>query len=254
MSDATVLVTRPRGQQKALMVALEGAGFQCRHAPLIEIFPFDAPDKRQRQLLLNLCDFQHLVFVSRNAIEYGMAWIEDYWPQLPAGLNWYAVGRSSARMLQEYGVRPLSPRREMNSEGLLALPSLQQVAEQRVLIVKGEGGRHYLRETLQERGARVDELAVYRRTSPAYAEGELASRILGDGCNLILLSSGEGLHNMVSLLDTASLAAVQALTLVVPGQRVAEQAREAGFKVVRIADSATDEDMVTAARVAAAAL
>jgi hypothetical protein len=56
------------------------------------------------------------------------------------------------------------------------------------------------------------------------------------------------------LLDSASLAAVRELTLIAPGERVAGQAREAGFKFVLAADNATDEAMVAAARAAAAAL
>ena len=129
-------------------------------------------------------------------------------------------------MLREYGVNATEPRGAMNSEGLLALPSLQSLADQRVLIVKGEGGRALLREKLAGRGARVEELVVY--------------------CKFILLSSGEGLHNMVSLLDEASLVRVRGLTLIVPGARVAEQARAAGFSQVRLADNATDEAMVAA--------
>ena len=56
MTGATVLVTRPRGQEGPLVDALEAAGFRCRHVPLLEIQPFDSPDDQQRQLLLNLCD------------------------------------------------------------------------------------------------------------------------------------------------------------------------------------------------------
>jgi uroporphyrinogen-III synthase len=233
---------------------LEEAGLRCRHVPLIEIQPFDTPDTGQRQLLLGLSEFQHVIFISRNAIRHGMAWIEDYWPQLPVGLHWYAVGHSSARLLEEYGVRALTPESEMSSEGLLALPSLQHVGQQRVLIVRGEGGRSLLRESLEARGARVEDLVVYRRTLPAYAPGELAAEMLADGRKLVLISSGEGFHNMLSLLDSESTAVAREFTVIAPGERVAEQVREAGFKNVLAADSATDEAMVAAACQAAASL
>jgi uroporphyrinogen-III synthase len=245
---ARVLVTRPQGQQQQLLDALERAGLSGAHLPLIEILPLTLPDARQRQRLLGLCDIQHVIFVSGNAIRYGMALIEDFWPQLPSGPKWYTVGASSARLLQSYGVEVLQPERDMSSEGLLALPALQSVDSQRVLIVKGEGGRTLLRDTLESRGARVEELAVYRRQRPEYDEGELGKRILESGCECILVSSGEGLHNMVSLLDEESLARVRPLVLVVPGERVAEQAREAGFGRIVIADNATDRAMVAAAR------
>ena len=246
MPGVKVLVTRPTGQQEQLIAALESAGFRCQHAPLMEILPYPAPSVRQRQILLQLCDFQHVIFISGNAIRHGMDWIEDFWPQLPVGLHWYTVGRSSARRLREYGVHAVEPASGMSSEGLLALPSLQSLVHQRVLIVKGEGGRTLLREQLAARGARVEELVVYRRAKPHYDRGELGELILSTGCEFILLSSGEGLHNMVSLLDEASLVRVRGLTLIVPGARVAEQARAAGFSQVRLADNATDEAMVAA--------
>ena len=251
MAATSVLVTRPAGQQGALVEALESAGFSTHHAPLIEVCPFDEPDAQQRSVLLGLCDFQHVIFVSRNAIRHGMNWIDDHWPQHPVGIHWYTVGDSSARLLSDYGLQALTPDSEMSSEGLLRLPSLDQVDDQRVLIIKGEGGRTLLRDTLESRGARVEELAVYRRTVPSYAPGELVERLLGCGCELVLLSSGEGLHNMVSLLDDAALEKAHQLTLVVPGERVAEQARELGFDRVAVAANATDEAMVAAARAAA---
>ena len=181
MSAARVLVTRPRGQQEALITALEQAGFECVHAPLIEIMPLSAPDAEQRRILLGLSEFQHVIFVSRNAIRRGMDWIEDFWPELPAGLNWYAVGESSARLLEEYGIDSRRPESSMDSEGLLALPALRDAAGERVLIVKGEGGRGMLRQTLESRGARVEELVVYRRGLPDYAGDEfgvIAGRVL----------------------------------------------------------------------------
>jgi uroporphyrinogen-III synthase len=176
-----------------------------------------------------------------------MALIDDFWPQLPAGPKWYTVGASSARLLRGYGVDVIQPEGDMSSEGLLSLPALQSVDSDRVLIVKGEGGRTLLRDSLESRGARVEELAVYRRLRPEYDEGELGKRILQSGCECILISSGEGLHNMVSLLDEESLVRVRLLVLVVPGERVADQAREAGFGRIIIADNATDVAMVAAA-------
>ena len=241
-------MTRPAGQEQPLVDSLERAGLVAEHLPLIQIQPRAEADAAQRQVLLKLAEFQHVIFVSGNAIRHGMALIEDFWPQLPVGLHWYTVGSSSAAQLREYGVDVLLPEHTMSSEGLLALPHLQSVSDQRVLIVRGEGGRTLLRETLVERGARVDELAVYRRCRPDYGAGEVAERILGSGAHCILISSGEGLDNMVSLLDGAALEKVRALTLVVPGERVARQAQDAGFTRLTIADNATDEAMVAAAR------
>ncbi len=245
-AGSPVLVTRPEGQALELGERLAAAGFQPVYAPLLAIEAFPEPTTAQRQLLLDLCHFGHVIFVSRNAIRHGMGWIEDFWPQLPAGIHWYTVGSSSAAALGAYGLEVLQPESEMTSEGLLARPELTDVDGQRVLIVKGEGGRQHLRECLQARGARVEALEVYRRAAPSYAPGELAERIRAARVRVIMLSSGEALDNMVSLLDKAGLAAVRECIMVAPGARVAAAASDAGFAHVVEARNATDDAMLAA--------
>jgi uroporphyrinogen-III synthase len=246
LAEPAVLVTRPAGQSRPLGERLLQAGFRPVYAPLLEIQPFDEPDASQRQLLLDLCNFEHVVFVSSNAIRYGMEWIEDFWPQLPTGIRWYTVGSGSAAELESFGIVVLLPEKNMSSEGLLELPTLSQVQGERVLIVKGEAGREHLRSTLELRGGRVDELVVYRRGCPAYLEGELAAHIVGEGVEYILVSSGEGLNNMVSLLRDEALESIRRRTLVVPGERIAELARDAGFDELILAENATDQAMLAA--------
>ena len=244
MAEPRVLVTRPADQSETLGARLAQAGFSPEFAPLMNIEPFDVLEPDQRALLQDLDLFQHVIFVSRNAIRHGMDWIENFWPQLPVGICWYTVGSSSAAALAAFGVEVLQPESDMTSEGLLQRPELLAANGERVLIVKGEGGRRHLRETLEERGARVSELVVYRRGVPGYASGELAATI--ERCNIVLVSSGEGLDNMVSLLGHAALDVARARTLVVPGERVAELARDKGFRRIIVASNATDDAMLAA--------
>ena len=90
----------------------------------LELKALDGPSAEQRGLLLRLDEYQHIIFVSANAIRFGMDWIGDYWPQLPVGLNWYTVGEASAKLLADFGVEVKTPAVDMSSEGLLALPEL----------------------------------------------------------------------------------------------------------------------------------
>ena len=246
MSRATVLVTRPAGRNEELIAALAAADIDAVACPLLAIEALPTPTPAQRVSLQQLDQLHGLIFISANAVRCGMAWIAQYWPRLPAGLHCYTVGAGSARQLQRYGIAAEHPRHPMNSEGLLALPALWEVFGQRILIVKGCGGRGYLHEQLRARGARVEELTTYRRVRLRLAPGELATRLSDAACAALLLSSGEGLHNMVSLLSANELATVRRLPLIVPGGRVAGLARELGFVAVIEAEDAGDRAMVAA--------
>lgn len=246
-TDPAVLVTRPAGQGQALCEALVEAGFRPLHQPLLELTALSELPAVSRQRLLDLDLYQHIIFISANAVRFGLACIDDFWPQLPSGLNWYAIGASTAALLAERGLSPLSPAgAAMTSEGLLALPQLQAVNGQRVLIVKGEGGRDTLRQALSQRGAQVEELACYRRSCPPMAAGEMGQKIAAAGVEVILLSSGEGLGNLLALLSEKETTKFRDMCLVVPSERVARLAQEAGFSQVVTAANASDEAMLRA--------
>ncbi len=243
----SVLVTRPQGQAGPLCAALEQAGFEAHALPLLELDALPELSAASRATVMDLDRYQHVIFVSGNAVRFGMGCIGDYWPQLPVGLNWYAVGSATAALLSGFGVSAVSfPTQAMDSEALLALPALADVAGQRVLIVKGEGGRRTLCEELQRRGATVDELACYRRRCPPLAAGELAAKLQQWQVTIILLSSGEALANMRALLSPRETTKFTETGLIVPSLRVARMAYEAGFRQVITAANASDAAMLQA--------
>ena len=241
-----VLVTRPAGQADGLCAALSAAGYQVKHQPLLRLAPLPSLPAEARQHIVDLDLYQHVVFISANAVRFGMDCIENYWPQLPVGLAWYAIGGTTAALLGERGVSAVTAAVEMTSEGLLAHPQLQSLSQQRVLIVKGVGGRETLRQTLSERGARVDELACYTRSKPELAQGELAAVLADCAEGVILISSGEGLANMLALLSDTETTKFRHTRLLVPSKRVEVIAREAGFSKVAVAANASDAAMVQA--------
>jgi len=245
-AEPAVLVTRPDGQADALCTRLSELGVRPIAQPMLALHSLDEPSLAARQQLLALDSYDDIIFISANAVRFGLDWIDSYWPQLPAGINWYAIGERTASQLSARGLEPLSPGSEMTSEGLLNLPSLANPDGRKVLIVRGEGGRETLRSRLEAGGAQVDSLVCYRRQPVSLPEGELSSLIDREQIRLALLSSGEGLANFTALLPHGETTNLALLTVVVPSQRVAEVAAKLGWQRVRVASSATDEAMVEA--------
>tara|TARA_R100000005_G_scaffold85545_1_gene54048 strand:- start:5608 stop:6384 length:777 start_codon:yes stop_codon:yes gene_type:complete len=246
MGARSVLVTRPAGQGDKLCNALKARGFTAHHLPFLALEPVVPLPAVERARILNLDRVEHVIFISANAVNFSLPVIEGYWPQLPAGLHWYAVGEGTARALAAFDVVAQTPGENMSSEGLLELPGLRDCAGQRVLIVKGQGGRDTLREELERRGAQVETLTCYRRVRPRMAPGELAALLARWQVDLICISSGEGLETMLALLSPAETTKLQTVTLLLPSRRVADAAMAAGFRHCLIADNASDGAMLRA--------
>jgi uroporphyrinogen-III synthase len=258
LAGVRVLVTRPAAQAEPWCRLLRELGAEPLAAPLLAIEPVRDLEAMQavKQLVLDFDLYQKAIFVSQNAVAYGMAWLEDYWPQLPQGIAYFAVGDATARQLAAHGVEVsalnAASNGAMNSESLLAAPELQQVAEQRIVIFRGLGGRGQLAEILRARGARVDYCELYQRRLPVEAATHLAETCAGQLPHVVALHSGESLDNYRQVLAQLAqhpaaeplVRSLRELPLLVPGARVAALAQAAGFERVYPAENATDSSML----------
>jgi len=260
LAGTRVLVTRPAAQAQAWRTTLAQHGFGSVAVPMLELVPVSAPEQVEalKARVLNFDHYQKVVFVSRNAVAHAMEWLDTYWPQLPVGIEYFGVGSTTAEALRELDMPISAPGGAMNSEALLLDPALQvdKVTGQRVLIFRGVGGRPYLAQELQQRGAQVDFAELYERCHPAGATEQLREAFADPGVwrqkQIVALHSGESLHNYRKSLDQLgqnagqqSLAqALEQLPVLVPGQRVAELARELGFAHILTAENATDASML----------
>ena len=200
-----VLNTRPQAQADKWDQALIAVGAEPVRLPLMAIEPVINPAEIQaiKDRVMAVGDYQHAIFVSQNAAHYGLDWLDQYWPQLPYRLKFYAVGSATSRLLMDYGCQVIEPDDTMNSEALLALPDLQELEHQKVMIFRGLGGRPLLAEQLEARGAQVDYCELYRRVFPSEgAQQILADHQWGQNTDLVAVHSGESLSNWLELLRT----------------------------------------------------
>lgn len=253
LAGLNVLITRPQERGAELRAALELVGATVRHLPLLAIMPLaDDEDGRllaaNRRVALELDRYHRAICVSATAVEYGLDWLAAFWPQWPQEPAWYGIGAATAKALSAQGLSARQPGGAMNSEALLELPEWRNPTGERVLIVRGVGGREHLTTELRRRGARVELLECYRRVLPAGVEAAQL-RQDADWADVICISSGETLASLQQLWHAQGLTPDQLeASLLVPGARVAGLVQTAGFRHCLSAENAGTEATVAALR------
>jgi len=225
----TVVVTRPAHQAGDLCRLIEAAGGKVILFPVLAIA---APQDPQAVLsvLQRLAQFELAVFISPNAVEYGLRYAAQV-GGLPKKLQIAAVGAGTARALQAAGHPPtLVPEHDFNSEALLALPALQHVAGKQIIIFRGEGGREHLADTLRSRGAQVEYVQVYRREKPPVDRAVLLDAWAKHGISAIVVTSNEGLQNLYELIGSEGQVHLHKAQLVVVSERAVDLARRLGIQ------------------------
>ena len=228
----TILITRPEGQHQSLVAACESLGFNTRHLPCLTITPNDNTSELEHKC--RLADV--ILFTSRNAVIHAHK-------QLP--LPWlnksvHAIGSSTARSLSEFKQTiEFDPEPPFNSEAYLH--QLSSKPAQKILIVKGTGGRDLIASTLTSKGWEVETVDVYRRSLPVLSPEEISSAFRTPSPQIISITSNETLENLVTMAkDHWDL--IKDLPLVVNSQRCQDLANSLGFtQQALVANQAGDE-------------
>jgi uroporphyrinogen-III synthase len=235
LTGFSIVVTRPREQAAGLVRGIEQLGGKPLLFSLLEIAEV-SDDRALREQLSRLAQTSLAIFISPNAVRYGMAAIRAA-GELPTALQIASVGQGSAKALRELGVgKIIAPTERFDSESLLALPELQNVAEKRVMIFRGDGGRELLGDTLKARGAAVEYVTCYLRSKPAVEVSVLLAALP----DAITVSSSEALAHLWEMLEEPGRARLAGMPLFVPHERIAQVARHQGWQQVVVTESGDD--------------
>lgn len=221
LAGLNILVTRPLAQAVWLSEQIRQRGGIPLALPLLKIHP-QAMDDAMSSVLAQLPEIDLLIFISANAVNFGLAVL----PRLPATLQVGAIGEATANQLREAGVQVDLVPAHFDSEGLLALPQLQDLQGKRVMIVRGVGGREKLADALRKRGAELGYLEVYRRSCPQWDADAVDTALRAD---IISVTSGEALDNLATLASLPGAEALWRKPLMVFHERIAVRAHELGF-------------------------
>ena len=242
-----IMITRPAHQAGKLVHDIEAAGGATFLFPTLEInsIVLSAQDKEKIE---KIQQFDIIIFISPNAVEHGLNQIQSL-SVLPNEIQLATIGLGSAKALQsKLGKQPdICPIENFNSEGLLATHAMQNVAGKRILIIRGNGGREHLKQTLQQRGAVVDYLTVYQRVKPSVDSSQLEQYLQNNEIAAIVITSAESLKNLVELTPEKVTLKLLELPLLLINRRLVDIANIAGFnnKLI-VASGASDQAILQA--------
>ncbi|WP_436877818.1 uroporphyrinogen-III synthase [Siccibacter turicensis] len=243
----SILVTRPSPDGEALVSRLRTQGKVAWSFPLIEFAPGN--DLPQLPALFDTLQPDDMVFmVSRHAVQYAHAALQRAGRDWPASLRYFAIGRSTALALHQTSGRQVSyPHGREISEVLLQLPELQNIIGTTALILRGNGGRELIGETLTARGASVTFCECYQRCEKVYDGAQEAHRWQARGVDTLVMTSGEMLHQLFILVpEWYRTRWLLHCKVIVVSERLADLARELGWQDIQVADNADNDALLRA--------
>jgi len=250
LQGLNIVVTRPAHQAESFCQLIEAYGAQAQRFPLLTIEVVErAPDTLQSLTHSDKPYYDWVIFISANAVEYGLALLPDAHCLPPYTLG--AIGKQTAQRLQAYGLSvTVQPEQAFSSEALLSLAATQadNIQHKRILIVRGQGGRELLAQTLRQRGAVVDYADVYRRCSSNTSADLLKQLHANARLDIICLTSSAGLMHLLDLLPVPASRApdLRNVPLLLGSPRIAAAALAAGLSNTVTAANPSDKAMLEA--------
>lgn len=229
-----VLVTRPDSRGEQLVEMLAKQHIFAIHQPLFRL----EAGRELSQLpsaLSRLNSGDYVFAVSKNAVDFADDTLNHTGFKWRSDLHYFAVGQGTAQHFaarSEQAVR--YPLKSANSEGLLALPIMQDLADKTVLILRADSGRAFFAEQARQRGANVQIIECYQRVKLDTDLAERLSLAKRAGIDTIIATSGDILTFLAEQTAETEQAWLKACRLVVVGKRGAAIARQLGWQAENI--------------------
>ena len=243
-----ILVTRPKHQADHLCKLISSNGGEAIAFPTIDIQPINESDKSLVKSNA-FSEYDFIIFISRNAVEIAF---DRYLSlaRLPAHIKIFAIGAGTADVLLARNIKNvIHAGVQADSRAFLNLSQMQKrrLKDKKVLIIRGIGGRQYLADNLKSRGASVDYAEVYKRCLPEQDVNNIYQEWQNTKLDAIVITSNEGLNNLVSLVSENDHSRLFNTPLVLMSIRNDNLAKELGFvSNTSIAINKSDEGLLLA--------
>lgn len=173
-------------------------------------------------MLPPLHTIQKAIFVSANAVHYFFTGLQIKQLVWPSTIQTFAIGSGTANALAQHAVQNIQSPDVADSEHVLALPALQSIQQESILLISGEKGRPLLESSLRQRAAMVHHVSVYKRTVPKKNLPFTHALWQDNAVDIILMLSHEAIDNLFILFEEGARTWLQSKPWIVISPRLVE--------------------------------
>lgn len=244
----TFLVARPqqKAQQTSLLFAKKG--LTAKALPLVDIVDKNEEESTRRLLEFLSLETQKILILTST---YAAKWLTQQVLTIDKNtIDIVCIGTSTANFIQNSEfktyLRSIAIAEPESSEGALLLPILTSVLNADVCILKGFGGRQLLSKSLQQRGAVVHSLDVYKRTINKHVLSTYAFEQSEIKC--IIATSVEIIDALYSQIFVQQQNWLKTLVWIVPSERIKAELQKNGINTIYLSQGASSEALSECAR------
>ena len=218
-----LISTRPHKTNVQLSDELKNSEIKLLNCPLTEIYPlnnyqiFDAT-------IENLKTYQHVIFISTNAVDFFLERQKKLSIQVPKNLILSSIGPTTKLLLEKHlSVDVHCPVRTFDSEHLLKNKIFNNVENRKILIIRGVDGRETLKNGLEKKGAIVNYGECYLRKYVDVDLNQLKNDLTSYHHKFILFSSTNSVKHFLDQLKNIETDWLQNIKIIVNHIRIKEQ-------------------------------
>ena len=237
-----VLITRPAIEGRVLANTLKKMGAHTHCQPMFDYQLNNTPENLSH--LFSQVKHPIFIFISVASVTHANSILPiNTWPVSKI----IAVGSATSKALNALNINTITPTLH-TSEGVLSLADLKSVDGQDVVIVRGDGGREHLAESLKSRKAIVYYFESYRRIW-RQINSDVVQFWRSNNVNCIVITSDALLQSVVQLINLSDSHVdnhsnsywFTTCCWVVASERIAQNAKSIGLLNVVNANGASDK-------------
>ncbi len=245
-----IVVTRAREQASDLALQLSERGANVVLFPTIEILPqedFSQLDAKIAQI----ASYDWLIFTSVNGVSafFDRLFALQKDSRSLHGLKIAAIGSATAKALQKYGlIADFVPEKfvaESLAEGLCD-PAMGGMKGKKIALARAEEARDVLPNTLQEAGAQVDIIPVYKTVLARAKQDEVLGHLKEGNLHAITFGSSSTVKHFFAQISPESLRKYPLPAFVCIGPITAKTLEEYGFSADVMPEEFTIPSMLAA--------